>query len=93
MTIFTSLFSQYEEHCLDVALYLLRELNSEECKSVVSVCRELMAQLNSCDHEGVLLESPGGRGVGSHVGGMHPSRWTGSTAILGKYYHSRNIVR
>ena len=76
-----------------MALYLLRELNSEECKSAASVCRGLMAQLNSRDQEGVLVESSGGRGTGSHVGGMHPSRWTGSTAILGKYYRSRNAVR
>ena len=80
---------KFEGHCLDVALYLLRPLKADECRSAVSVCRNLISLINCRDNSGVLVVGK----EGSNIGGIHPCRWTGSTAILDKYYRSKTPVR
>ena len=80
---------QYEDHCLEVALYLLRTLTVDECRSAATVARGIISQVNSRDSGGVLAE---GR-PGAYSGGMHPCRWNGSPAILQRYHRTRTTVR
>ena len=83
------LVHQYEDHCLDVALYLLKSLTADECRSASSVSRCLISRINTRDNSGVMAGSSGG----SHMGGTHPCRWTGSTTILNKFYRTKIPVR
>ena len=83
------LVHQYEDHCLDVALYLLKSLTADECRSASSVSRCLISRINTRDNSGVMAGSNGG----SHMGGTHPCRWTGSTTILNKFYRTKTPVR
>ena len=72
-----------------MALYLLRSLTADECRLASIISRCLIAHVNSRDNSGVLAGSNGG----SHMGGTHPCRWTGSTTILNKYYRTKSPVR
>lgn len=72
-----------------MALYLLRSLTADECRLASSISRCLISHVNSRDNSGVLAGSNGG----SHMGGTHPCRWTGSTTILSKYYRTKSPVR
>ena len=80
--------TQYEEHCLDVALYLLRTLDVTECRSAAAVARGITAQVNARDNSGVVMMGGGRCGAG-----VHPCRWNGSPAILQRFYRSRAPVR
>ena len=81
---------QFEESCLDVALYLLKTLTADECRRAAAVARAVTAQVNSRDNTGVLAAGYTG---GTHMGGTHPCRWNGSPAILQKFYRTKTPVR
>ena len=81
---------QYEDNCLDVALYLLRTLTADECRRAAAVTRAITAQVNSRDNTGVMAAGYTG---GTHMGGTHPCRWNGSPAILQKFYRTKTPVR
>ena len=80
---------QYEEDCLEVALYLLRELNANECRSAAVVARSVIAHVNPRDASGVLA----GCFTGNYGGGVHPCKWNGSTSILQRFHKSKTPIR
>lgn len=90
LSLLPSLYIQYEENCLDVALFLLQTLTANECRRASAVARAITAGVNSRDNSGIMAASYTG---GTHMGGIHPCRWNGSTAILQKFYRTKTPVR
>ena len=82
-------FQQFDDCCLDVALYLLCSLTAEECRSPVTVARAVVSRVNTRDNSGVMV----GSFAGSYLGGTHPCRWNGSSVILQKFHRTKMPVR
>ncbi|KAL8179821.1 UNVERIFIED_CONTAM: hypothetical protein K2H54_073247 [Gekko kuhli] len=84
-------YGQFEEDLVDICLRLLdRNLNyrrnpARDCSlrgSAVYVSRVLSAMVNSNDDNGVLL----GNWSEDYSGGVRPTQWSGSVAILRQWY-------
>ncbi|XP_069504412.1 protein-glutamine gamma-glutamyltransferase 4 [Ambystoma mexicanum] len=84
-------FGQFEDNVLESCMYLLDKsgLKSSARKDPVIVSRAMSAMVNSNDDDGVLT----GNWSGKYPGGVSPLSWTGSAAILQKYYKSRKPVK
>ncbi|CAL1532743.1 unnamed protein product [Lymnaea stagnalis] len=84
-------FGQFESCVLDCAMYLLDicELNWSVRGNPVLVVRKLSALVNSSDDNGVLA----GNWSSNYAGGRSPLSWTGSSAILEKYWKTKSPVK
>ncbi|XP_034724646.1 protein-glutamine gamma-glutamyltransferase 5-like isoform X3 [Etheostoma cragini] len=84
-------FGQFEDDMVDICLRIL-DLNPKHMKdpgddvsarcNPIYVSRVVSAMINSDDDRGVLQ----GRWGGSFIGGVAPSHWTGSHAILKRWF-------
>uniref|UniRef100_A0A1I8I3T9 protein-glutamine gamma-glutamyltransferase n=2 Tax=Macrostomum lignano TaxID=282301 RepID=A0A1I8I3T9_9PLAT len=84
-------FGQFDDPVLDCAYYLLAKsgLPFDSWGDPVSVARSLSALVNSNDDNGVLV----GNWSGDYAGGVAPTEWRGSLAIIAKYYESKTPVK
>ncbi|XP_067929729.1 protein-glutamine gamma-glutamyltransferase K-like isoform X2 [Watersipora subatra] len=85
-------FGQFESVSLQAAIYLLDELSDIPMTSrgnPVNISREISALVNSADENGVLM----GNWSGDYSGGVSPTKWTGTPAILQKYMDTKKPVR
>ncbi|MEE6510537.1 hypothetical protein FKM82_030437 [Ascaphus truei] len=83
-------FGQYELDVLDCCMFLLDRsgLKPEVRRSPVVISRKFSAMVNSNDDQGVLT----GNWSGRYSAGVSPMTWTGSGAILQKYYKTKKPV-
>lgn len=85
-------YAQFEERILEASCYLLKHggiLNVVSRSDPIKVSRHISAIVNSPDEGGVVE----GKWMGSFSGGQHPTSWTGSKAILQKFYKSKRPVK
>ncbi|KAM4705111.1 protein-glutamine gamma-glutamyltransferase 4 [Rhinophrynus dorsalis] len=84
-------FGQYEVDILDCCMSMLNKskLKPASRRDPVTLSRKLSAMVNSNDDQGVLI----GNWSGEYSDGMCPSIWTGSSAILQKYYKSKTPIK
>ncbi|KAM4688250.1 protein-glutamine gamma-glutamyltransferase 4 [Discoglossus pictus] len=83
-------FGQHEADVLDCCMFLLDKsrLKPEARRDPVIISRKFSAMVNSTDDSGVLT----GNWSGNYSGGVSPTTWTGSSAILQKYYKNKRPV-
>ncbi|WAR13579.1 TGMH-like protein [Mya arenaria] len=83
-------FGQFSGDVLDCALYLLEtsRLRDHARGNPVIIARKLSAMINNDDENGVLA----GKWSGDFSLGTPPLDWTGSVAILDKYYTTKEPV-
>ncbi|XP_028673687.2 protein-glutamine gamma-glutamyltransferase 4-like [Erpetoichthys calabaricus] len=84
-------FGQFEEGVLDCCFYLLDKIGMKQTtrKDAAKIARAMSAAVNIQDDGGVLI----GNWSGEYSDGTPPSYWTGSSAILQKYYKTKRPVR
>ncbi|XP_050396227.1 protein-glutamine gamma-glutamyltransferase K [Patella vulgata] len=85
-------FGQFDEPCLEAAMYLLdrAELKEGARRSIVSIVRVISAQTNSCDDDGVLE----GRWTSDYPSDCtRPLAWNGSVRILEEFMKKGEPVR
>nr|XP_033789683.1 protein-glutamine gamma-glutamyltransferase 4 [Geotrypetes seraphini] len=83
-------YGQFEENVLDSCMFLLdkKKLKASARRDPVVVSRAMSAMVNANDDAGVLT----GNWSGKYVNGTSPLSWTGSAAILQKYYKTQKPV-
>ncbi|XP_053569031.1 protein-glutamine gamma-glutamyltransferase 4 [Bombina bombina] len=83
-------FGQHEVDVLDCCMYLLdkSELKPAAKRDPVILSRKFSALVNSNDDKGILT----GNWSGQYSGGVSPTTWTGSSAILQQYYKTKKPV-
>ncbi|KAM8967046.1 protein-glutamine gamma-glutamyltransferase 4 [Pelodytes ibericus] len=83
-------FGQHEVDVLDCCMYLLDRsgLKPAARRDPVIISRKLSALVNANDDQGVLT----GNWSGKYSAGTSPTSWTGSSAILQKYYQTKKPV-
>ncbi|XP_063778483.1 protein-glutamine gamma-glutamyltransferase 4 [Pseudophryne corroboree] len=83
-------FGQYEVDVLDCCMFLLdrSELKAAARRDPVILSRKFSALVNSNDDNGVLT----GNWSGQYDAGVSPTTWTGSSAILQKFYKTKRSV-
>ncbi|OCT75954.1 protein-glutamine gamma-glutamyltransferase 4 [Xenopus laevis] len=83
-------FGQFADNVLDCCMYLMDfgGLKPSSRRNPVIISRKFSAMVNSNDDYGVLT----GNWSGNYPEGTAPTSWTGSTAILQKYYREKRPV-
>ncbi|XP_002937793.3 protein-glutamine gamma-glutamyltransferase 4 [Xenopus tropicalis] len=83
-------FGQFEDNVLDCCMYLMDigGLKPSSRRNPVIISRKFSAMINSNDDNGVLT----GDWSGNYPDGTAPVAWTGSSAILKKYYKEKKPV-
>ncbi|XP_033726364.1 hemocyte protein-glutamine gamma-glutamyltransferase-like [Pecten maximus] len=83
-------FAQFEDPVLDCVFDLLdkKGFPASSRGDPMKVVRKLTALVNSSDENGILT----GNWSGDYEGGTKPTAWTGSQAILEKYYETKSPV-
>ncbi|XP_033754967.1 annulin-like [Pecten maximus] len=84
-------FGQFDDVILDCVLDLLdgSMMDIKDRASPIFVVRKLSALVNNCDDNGILV----GNWSGKYENGKSPTAWTGSVAILQKYYETKRPVK
>ncbi|WAR13577.1 TGM1-like protein, partial [Mya arenaria] len=84
-------FGQFSGDVLDCALLLLEKclIPDDDLGDPVTIVRRLSAIINSNDDNGVVK----GNWSSSYEGGVSPVAWTGSGAILDRYFHTHRPVK
>jgi len=86
-------FGQFEDVCLDAALYLLEksELAPSACSNPVFICRTISAMSNTNDEDGGVLT---GRWTETYPKeSTAPWVWIGSVAILEEFMRTKRAVK
>ncbi|CAH1780528.1 unnamed protein product, partial [Owenia fusiformis] len=86
------LFGQFEEQCLNAALYLLEisDLKDTSHGNPILVARKLTAMANDNDGDGGVLA---GNWSGDYFGGTAPTKWIGSPAIFDEFMRTKRTVK